>query len=146
MMIQTYRDLDVWNTAMDLAEQVYVLTKPFPPEEKFGLVSQMRRAAVSIPANIAEGHGRKYTGDYVRHLSVARGSLTELETHLLLSVRLGFAAREQIEAAWLTSQNVGKMLNRLISSLQKHDVESRSAARTPDPGTLTPDPGGIAHA
>lgn len=117
-MIQTYRDLDVWNRAMDLVEQVYELTKSFPSEEKFGLVSQMRRAAVSVPSNIAEGHGRKHTGDYVHHLSMARGSLAELETQLLLVVRLRIVDTSQTDPIWHLAQRIGQMLNRLIASLQ----------------------------
>ena len=118
MPIQTYRDLDVWKKAMALVGQIYTLTSPYPPEERFGLTSQIRRAAVSVPANIAEGHERKHKGDYLHHLSIARGSLAEVETHLLLSVQLGFTTDERIAPIWETAQDVGKMLNRLISSLQ----------------------------
>ena len=124
MSIQTYRDLDVWKAAMDLVAQVYVLTRTFPSEEKFGLTSQMQRAAVSIPANIAEGHGRKYTGDYVRHVSIARGSLTELETHLLIAVRLGYVSEAQIQPLWQVAQNTGMMLNRLLAALEKRNANS----------------------
>ena len=73
MAIRHYRDLEVWQKAMDLVEQVYRLAKALPPEERYGLTSQIQRAAVSIPANIAEGHGRLHRGDYVHHLSMARG-------------------------------------------------------------------------
>jgi four helix bundle protein len=103
---------------MDLVEQVYELTKSFPSEEKFGLVSQMRRAAVSVPSNIAEGHGRKHTGDYVHHLSMARGSLAELEKQLLLVVRLRIVDTSQTDPIWHLAQRIGQMLNRLIASLQ----------------------------
>ena len=84
----------------------------------------MQRAAVSIPANIAEGHGRKYTGDYLRHVSIARGSLTELETHLLIAVRLGFISTAQLEPLWQVAQNVGMMLNRLVAALENRIAKS----------------------
>jgi len=80
MPVQTYRDLNAWKKAMDLVEGTYALTKSFPGTERFGLTSQIQRAVVSIPANIAEGNARKHRGDYVHHLSIARGSLAELET------------------------------------------------------------------
>ena len=131
MALKTYRDLDVWQAAMDLVEATYTLTKGLPREERFGLTSQMQRAAISIPANIAEGYGRSHRGDYLHHLSVARGSLMELETHLLIAVRLGFVRREQMIEPWQLTQRVGQMLHRLISSLQP---------RTPKPAPQDPSP------
>ena len=86
----SYRDLRVWQGGMELAEACYRLTSTFPPSELYGLTSQIRRSASSIPANIAEGYGRRGRGDYVRFVGIAQGSLMELETHLLLSQRLGF--------------------------------------------------------
>lgn len=86
--ITSYRDLRVWRLAMDLAEQVYDFTRPFPASELYGLTSQARRAAVSIAANIAEGYGRDTTAAYVNFLRISQGSLKELETHLLLAERL----------------------------------------------------------
>jgi len=116
---QSYKDLRVWREAMTLAEMCYRHTQDFPRAEQFGLTSQIRRAAVSIPANIAEGYGRDQTGSYIQFLRVAQGSCKELETHLLLAERvLGEVAatsqqlNEQVEA-------VGKMLRGLIRSLQK---------------------------
>ncbi len=119
MPLETYRELKVWQKAVDLVEQVYVLSRLFPDEERFGLISQIRRASVSIPANIAEGYGRKHRGDYLHRLSMARGSLMELETHLIIAVRLRFVAEEQTQQSWQTSQEVGKMLNGLWESLQE---------------------------
>ena len=119
MTLKTYRELEVWQRSMDLVEAVYRLTNEFPAEEKFGLTSQLRRAAVSIPANIAEGYGRVHRGDYLRHLSIAKGSLMEVETHLIIAVRLKFASREKVAESWRLSQQVGKMLTRLIEALQK---------------------------
>ncbi|MEP7233814.1 MAG: four helix bundle protein [Ignavibacteriota bacterium] len=75
--IRSYRDLHVWKKSMELVKQIYVLTRQFPPEEKYGLKSQIQRATVSVPANIAEGHGRSHLGDYLRFLSIAKGSLSE---------------------------------------------------------------------
>jgi four helix bundle protein len=94
--IRSHRDLDVWQRGMEIAEQIYRLTADFPDSERYGLISQLRRAAVSIPANIAEGNARSSTKEYLRHLSIAVGSLAEIETFLDLSVRLHFGAAEII--------------------------------------------------
>jgi four helix bundle protein len=96
MALQSYQELSVWQKAMFLAEACYRITWEFPREEMFGLTSQIRRAAVSIPANIAEGQGRQYTKEFLRHLSIARGSLEELETHLILTYRVGLLKPPQI--------------------------------------------------
>src|SRR5579863_8294112 len=88
--IITYRNLEAWQISMDLAVDLYKLTKSFPKDELFGLTSQIHRAAVSIPSNIAEGHGRKGSKEFLHHLSIAYGSLTELETQLILSVRIEY--------------------------------------------------------
>ncbi|HEY3322103.1 MAG TPA: four helix bundle protein [Planctomycetota bacterium] len=129
MQINTYRDLTVWQMAMDLVEEVYVLTRLFPADERFGLTAQARRAATSIPSNIAEGYGRIHRGDYVHHLSIARGSLMELETQLLTGIRLKFVTKDQAGKAWDLSQRVGKMLTRLILSL---DPQRRPGDQSPD--------------
>jgi four helix bundle protein len=84
MAVANYQDLLVWQRSMDIAEQIYRITERLPDKERWGLISQMRRAAVSVPANIAEGYGRQSTGDYRHFLSIGRGSLSELETHMLL--------------------------------------------------------------
>ncbi len=91
-LIRSYRDLRVWRQAMDLAGACYRTTREFPKEELYGITSQMRRAAVSVAANIAEGHGREGRGKFIQFLRVAQGSLKELETHLLLSQRVGLAS------------------------------------------------------
>ena len=103
---------------MDLAVECYSLTKEFPKEEIYGLVSQIRRASVSIAANIAEGYGREATGAYVHHLKIAQGSLKELETHLILSTRIGIVAIEQVRQAMSTSDEIGKMLRSLMRRLR----------------------------
>ena len=117
MSLKSYRDLEVWQVAMELAEAVYAITKQYPQEERYGLVSQSRRAAVSVPSNIAEGYGRTHRGDYLKFLSNARGSLCELETQLILAVRMKYATREESVPAWELCQRVGKMLLRLIVTL-----------------------------
>jgi four helix bundle protein len=103
---------------MTLAQSCYQLTANFPKEEMFGLTSQVRRAAASIAANIAEGHGRENTGSFIQQLRIAQGSLKELETHLLLSERVGIASRAEIGGHILQCEAIGKMLRSLIRSLQ----------------------------
>jgi four helix bundle protein len=117
MEIQSYRDLNVWKKSMNLVLEVYKLSRLFPREEQFGLTSQIRRAAVSIPSNIAEGHGRIHIADYLRFLSISRGSLMEVETHLEIAVRLDYLTRDQITEAREVSAEVGRILNGLIRAL-----------------------------
>jgi four helix bundle protein len=126
MLIKSYRDLLVWQKAMDLVAESYTLSTKLPKTETYGLVSQIQRSAVSIPANIAEGHGRDHLGDYLHHLSVANGSLMELETHLLLASRLGFASASEIEPLLEKTAEVSRMLSGLTRSLK----QSRSASNT----------------
>src|SRR6185437_14406329 len=118
MPLQTYRELDVWQRGMDLVDEVYKITDLLPGAERFGLTSQLRRAAVSIPTNIAEGYGRKHRGDYLRFLSISRGSLCEVETLMLICIRRSFVKRDQVEAAWQLCQRVGQMLRKLAESLE----------------------------
>lgn len=99
---------------MELAEEVYRLTEMISDHERYGLISQMQRSAVSIASNIAEGHSRSHVGDFLKHLSYARGSLSELETQLTLSVRVGRLPRDEAVTAWDLCQEVGKMLTALI--------------------------------
>ncbi|SMD06078.1 four helix bundle protein [Rhizobium sp. RU36D] len=103
---------------MDLAVETYELTKAFPRDEVYGLVSQIRRSATSVPANVAEGYGRQMTGAYVHHLKIAQGSLKELETHLILSSRLNLISADRVEKVITLSEEIGKMLRSLIRSLQ----------------------------
>ncbi|NUQ61821.1 MAG: four helix bundle protein [Pirellulales bacterium] len=119
MAVRSYRDLEVWQVAMDLAEQCYRVTKGFPREEMFGMTDQIRRAAASVPANIAEGQGRQYTREFLNHLSIARGSLKELETHVLLSHRVGLVKEEDLEALMSKCDRISQMLTRLRQSLQQ---------------------------
>ena len=118
MKIQSYRDLLVWQKAMDLVVECYKFVSNLPKNETYGLISQVQRAAVSIPANIAEGQGRDHLGDYLRHLSIANGSLKELETHLLLIGRLGYRPEDDAEPIFAQCTEVGKMLAGLSKSLR----------------------------
>ena len=118
MSVKSYRDLLVWQKAMDLVVEVYRIAALLPKNETYGLVSQLQRAAISIPANIAEGHRRDHLGDYLRHLSIANGSLMELETHLLLVARVSYLPSGEMANALSLSDEVGKMLSGLGKSLK----------------------------
>jgi four helix bundle protein len=118
MTLQSYRELQVWEVAMDLAELCYQVTKPFPKEEIFGQTCQIRRAAVSIPANIAEGQGRQHTKEFLNHLSIARGSLMELETHLMLCQRIGLLEEDKLEPLLAITDRIARMLSRLRQALE----------------------------
>jgi four helix bundle protein len=114
-----YRDLIAWQKAMDLAEQVYRQTAEYPLEERYGLTSQIRRAATSIPSNIAEGQGRRTSDDeFVRFLKIAMSSLCELETQLELSLRLSLMTTTQLAALRQSTNEVGRLINGLIRSKQ----------------------------
>ncbi|MEO3386452.1 four helix bundle protein [Mesorhizobium sp. CAU 1741] len=115
--MKSYRDLVVWQCAMDLAVAVYELTKNWPRDEIYGLTSQIRRAATSVPANIAEGYGRENRGSYLQFLRIAQGSLKELETHLLISGRIGITSAQAVEPLLADSERIGKLLRGLIRRL-----------------------------
>src|SRR5947209_4838948 len=118
MALVNYRNLDAWKKSMALVEAVYLASRGMPADEKFGLTSQLRRASVSIPANVAEGYARTHRGDYLHHLSIAKGSLAETETLLMLSVNLKMITREAAVPVWKLAQDVGMILTKLIRSLQ----------------------------
>ena len=115
---RSYRDLDVWQVAVSLTELCYRETAAFPREEVYGLTSQIRRAAVSIPANIAEGYGRESTGNYVQFLKIAQGSLKELETLMIVSVRVDLLSEAASEKLLAECERIGKMLRGLIRALE----------------------------
>lgn len=117
--VQSYRDLRIWQQSIDLVERVYETTRKFPKHEQFGLASQMQRAAVSIPSNIAEGHTRFRLKEYLQFLSVARSSLAELETQYEIAFRLGYAAKENYETLRVTMNTLGKQILALRNSLSK---------------------------
>lgn len=117
--IESYRDLQVWQQGVDLTERIYAVTQPFPSEEQFGLVAQLRRAAISTPSNIAEGWGRMSTGEFIRFLRIAHGSLTEVETQVVVAHRLGFVDDETRRGVLNETTVERKMLRALIRSLER---------------------------
>jgi four helix bundle protein len=116
-MVAGYQDLLVWQRSMDLVETVYRLTAQFPSSEQWGLVSQMRRAAISVPSNIAEGYGRQATGEYRHHVSIGRGSLLELETQILLAIRLKYLQPGDADPVLKEIDELSRMLATLVSKL-----------------------------
>ena len=114
-----FEKLTYWQKARQLTKEIYTLTAGFPKEEQFGLSSQIRRASVSISSNIAEGYGRQYRADYIHFLNVARGSCYEVMSQLILCVDLGFIKEQQAQKAKALCEEIGKMLNSTILSLQK---------------------------
>ena len=131
--IRGYRDLLVWQDAMDLVVTVYRTTAKFPKEERYALVDQLRRAAVSVPSNIAEGHGRSRTGDYLRFLSVAVGSLMEIETQVQIATRLGYIPEEQQTGLLESSAVLARMLAGLIRALRRRLAQRKADPRLPAP-------------
>ncbi|PRD41942.1 four helix bundle protein [Phyllobacterium phragmitis] len=121
--IRDYRDLSVWKDSMDLAVDIYTLTRAFPRDEMFAMTSQMRRASTSIPANIAEGFGRAQRKVFIQFLRVAQGSLKELETHTVLSRRVGLLNEKQADDLGLRYEKLGKMLVSLVRSLERNGGE-----------------------
>lgn len=116
-MLKSYRELEVWQEAMDLAEGIYRVSAGFPPAERNGLTSQIRRASVSVPSNIAEGHARPTTRDFLRFLGISLGSLAEMETQMLLAHRLGYLDDATLGLTLQASDRVGRMLRGLTKSL-----------------------------
>jgi len=120
-MLKNYKELKVWQRAYKLCFEIYQITKSFPIEEKYGLTSQIRRSAVSVPSNIAEGYGRKTTGEYIQALYIAYGSLCELETQILLAGDLNYVRAEKREIFQNEIGDIERMLKGLIKSLEnKH--------------------------
>ena len=131
MQTRSFRDLRVWSQSVRLISEVYRTTKPFPREERFGLTAQLRRAALSVAANIAEGHGRSTRGEYLNQISVARGSANEVEALLLVSEELDIVKPENLRAVRERLDATQRMLTRLKSSLEKK--VPRPAPRAPRP-------------
>jgi four helix bundle protein len=120
MLIKSYRDLEVWKKSRKIVSEVYKLTKTFPKEELYGLTSQLQRAAVSIPSNIAEGKSRRTTKEYMRFLDIAYGSLAEVETQLYIACDLGYTTEKKIENLLDRYAEIGRMINGLLNSLDKN--------------------------
>jgi four helix bundle protein len=117
--VSSYRDLTVWQRSMDLADVVHEITRSFPKDERFGLTSQIERSAASIPSNIAEGHGRSHLREYLHHLSMARGSLMELETQLTIAARRQYVSVADQQRAFDLSGDVGRLLGGLVRALKR---------------------------
>ena len=115
-----YQDLIVWQKSMDLVDEIYHLTGLLPREETYSLSDQMRRAAISVPSNIAEGHGRQTEKEFKQFLSIGRGSLFELETQIYICIRQKFFTEEQANSALNLCKETGKMLTKLLTSLSEN--------------------------
>jgi four helix bundle protein len=118
-MVTSYHDLTVWQKAIDLVVACYRLTERFPRTEAYGLAVQLQRAAVSVPSNIAEGAGRHHTKEYIRHLGIARGSLFEAETQIIIAGRLGYVGEDDMRPVLAGVAEIGRMLHGLIASLER---------------------------
>ena len=116
--IKSYRDLLVWQQAMDLAVGCYKLSKKFPKEDLFGLTSQLRRSSASVAANIAEGHGRESSATFIQYLRISQGSLKETETHIILAGQLELGSKQELKLALASCDEIGKMLRSLIRAIQ----------------------------
>jgi four helix bundle protein len=116
----SYRELAVWKNGIVLAKHIYQITSRFPPQELYGLVSQLRRAAVSVPSNIAEGQARRYKAEFIRFLQVSLGSLAEIDTQLIISHELGFISPQDLHVFESEIDNLRRMLYGLIRSLSGH--------------------------
>jgi four helix bundle protein len=117
--MRSYQDLEVWQKAMDLVTMCYQTTAKFPKNEIYGLSSQLQRSAVSVPANIAEGRQRQHSKEFLQYLSIAYGSLAEVETHIQIAGRLNYLHEDQISNLLLKTAEIGKMLNGLRRSIEK---------------------------
>src|SRR5215212_8199678 len=121
--VSSYRDLLVWRKGIDLVKSVYLISQTFPADERFGLTTQVRRAAVSVPSNIAEGQARRTTGEFIHSLSHSEGSLAEVDTQLVIATELGYCKPSDIQTAMLTLTELQKMLTSLRKKLQlKHST------------------------
>lgn len=115
----SYRDLEVWKKSMDLVVQCYQTTQAFPTSEQYGLTGQVQRAAVSVPANIAEGQARQHRKEFLHHLSIAHGSLAELETHIEIARRIGYMKPDTTHQLFSQTEEIGRMINGLRKSLHQ---------------------------
>jgi len=137
MTVKSFRDLRVWQAAMELVEKIYKLTQSFPKHEVYGLTNQLRRAAVSIPSNIAEGHAREHSKEYLNFLSVTQGSLAELQTQIEIASRLGYAEHSSIRDLLEDSVSLSKQLYALRNAVA-NQVDLKGS--NPQPPTPSPQP------
>jgi four helix bundle protein len=128
---RNFRNLLVWQLGIEITEDIYHLTAKFPKNEMYGISGQMQRSAVSIPANIAEGHAKGFSKDYLRHLAIAQGSLAELETHLIIAKKMQFGEVDMIDSILDKCTREAKMLRNLRKSIKR---------RIPNPQSPTPNP------
>jgi len=131
--MKNYKELVVWQKAKNFAVALYRATETFPKTERFGLTSQIQRSATSVPANIAEGWGRGSTKEYIQFLTVARGSLMELETHLIIAGDLSYLKSDQLVNSQQEVESIGQMLNRLIQALKDRRSSAKPETRIPNP-------------
>jgi four helix bundle protein len=129
MQIKSFRDLRVWQAGIELVQAVYVITSNFPRHELYGLASQIQRAAVSVPSNIAEGHARESTKEYLQHLSIAQASLAELETQIEIAKKLKYISEDDASRLFENISSLGRQLSALRNAL------TNSKARTASPGS-----------
>lgn len=130
MNIKSYQDLEVWQKAMELIIECYKTTEPFPKNETFGLASQLQRAAVSMAANIAEGHSRQHTKEFLQSLSIAYGSLAEVETHILIVERLKYIDNSLSAKLLGKTAELGRMLNGLRRSLENLKKKQKTGSKS----------------
>jgi len=130
---KSHKDLILWRKSLDLAVDVHGLTATFPKFELFGLISQLRRAAVSVPSNIAEGSARRSTREFIAFLHIARGSLAELETQLLLAQRVGYISEDRLHHVIAAADEVGRILNAVLSGLKRRMKHRSDYPLTPIP-------------
>jgi len=123
--VKTYRDLEVWQVGMTLVEKIYAATQSFPPDERFGLTAELRRAAVSIPSNVAEGSCRRTTPAFVNHVSIALGSHAEIETCIEVALRLRYVSVRVRDDLMVTADSTGRLLNGLLRSLETRLPQKR---------------------
>ena len=135
--IKSYRNLLIWQKSMDLVVASHEVAKKLPHHEAYGLTAQIQRAAVSVPANLAEGHGRKHTGDYIHHLSIARGSLVELETHLLIAERLRYLQKLDVQPLLAATDEIGDDFGSRPKTEGREPL-AHDLAPHPSPSFLTP--------
>ena len=119
LTVRKYRDLIAWQKAMDFVEAVYKVSNSFPREETFGLKGQLRRAAVSVPSNIAEGQSRRGSREFLHHLGIALGSLSEAETQILIASRLEYVTQDEAAVLLASADEVGRLLNGLSNAIEK---------------------------